>query len=417
MKLSGDIARKYSKVAGNKIDELGAQKKVLAEMNDVFMSGKGNGKLLNENSFQLVDEIGRDAITGFRFRSGLGLLKDRPVGSPLPKEVVKWNTETGQAMINPKTGKEIMESVKVIDPATGKPKQLYNVALNEMDPKKVEAFRKKLINEYKADPKEVTNLFDTFTKGRDTLGEMFTSMGRRIRPDMVADFEAGLRENINNVVDRGYNVFKNNRGQKTVAGNYPPTKDILRETFDFYKKASIEKGYKLSDEFLERMVQDSWEHATLAKGFVLGSKIKPGQVKLKGFPEFLTKSVKNDLTDPTFAARTNTNLAEVTGVAKPIIKKLLGKADSPINTLVEGVTNLSAQVRSGEAFDQMMRKSNELKVGYDDWLKKVKLEGREAAGKEPPLPFLFDDAGEAHKYVRGGEGDVAQIGGKEGYCR
>jgi len=58
----------------------------------------------------------------------------------------------------------------------------------------------------------------------------------------------------------------------------------------------------------------------------------------------------------------------VTGVAKSIIQKTLGKSKSPINTFVEGVTNLSAQVHSGEAFDQMMKRSNELKVAYDKWL-------------------------------------------------
>ena len=63
-----------------------------------------------------------------------------------------------------------------------------------------------------------------------------------------------------------------------------------------------------------------------------------------------------------FIKRTDTNLAEVTGVAKPIIQRALGKSNSPINTLVEGVTYLSAQVHSGEAFDQLMRRSNQLKV-------------------------------------------------------
>ena len=69
--------------------------------------------------------------------------------------------------------------------------------------------------------------------------------------------------------------------------------------------------------------------------------------------------------DKSFIRRADTNLAEVTGVAKPIIQRTLGKSTSPINTLVEGVTNLSAQVHSGEAFDQMMKRSNELKVAYD----------------------------------------------------
>jgi hypothetical protein len=400
--LSLEIGRKYSKVAGNKISSFDAQQKVLKEMNDVLMSGKDNGQLLNERSFSLVDEIAVDPTTGFTFKNGRGVLKDVSPLDPLPREVM---------IPDPKTGKEIMENVKVIDPATGKPKQLYNVTLNDMDPQKVEAFGKKLIDEYKATPEQATNLFDTFTKGRDLFGEMFTSIGRRLRPKTIEDFETALRENINDVVDRGYSVFQKNRGQKTVAGNYPPTQAILKDTFDFYKKTAELKGYKLSDEILERLVKDTWENATLGQGFVLGSKIPQGAIKLKHFPNFLTNSVKYDLTDPTFAARTNTNLSEVTGVAIPIIKKLLGKTESPINTLVEGVTNLSAHARSGEAFDQMMRKSNELKVDYDNWLKKVKLEGREAAGKEPPLPFLFDDTGEAYKYVGGGGGDISQVGG------
>jgi hypothetical protein len=123
--------------------------------------------------------------------------------------------------------------------------------------------------------------------------------------------------------------------------------------------------------------------------------------------------VIDDLVDPTFAARTTTNLAEVTGVAKPVILKLLGKTNSPINTLVEGVSNLSAQAFSGEAFDSMVKKSNQLKTAYDDWTQTLKTKGPEAAGKEPPVPFLFNDSGEAYKYVGGGAGDVAQIGGKD----
>ena len=158
--LSLEIGRKYSKVAGNKISAFDAQQKVLKEMNDVLMSGKDNGQLLNERSFSLVDEIARDPTTGFTFKNGRGVLKDVSPLDPLPREVM---------IPDPKTGKEIMESVKVIDPATGKPKQLYNVTLNDMDPKKVEAFGKKLIDEYKATPKQVTDLFNTFTKGRDVI--------------------------------------------------------------------------------------------------------------------------------------------------------------------------------------------------------------------------------------------------------
>ena len=406
--LSLEIGRKYSKVAGNKISAFDQQQKVLNEMNEVLMSGKGNGQLLNKNSFQLIDEIKIDPTTNYPFKNGEGILKDISKKLPLPTKVPKFDTKLGQIIKDPSTGKVVKENVK-----TGK--QLYNVVLNEMDPDKVKMFRDKLIKTYKATPKQADDLFNTFTKGRERIGELFTSIGRRLRPDSLEEFSIALKDNISNVVDRGYSVFKNNRGQTTVAQNFPPTKDVLKETFDFYKTTAKSKGYNLSDEFIERLVKDTWEQATLDKGFVLGSKVKQGQVKLKSFPKFLTKmpkeSVLDDLVDPTFAARTTTNLAEVTGVAKPVIQKLLGKTNSPINTLVEGVSNLSPQAFSGEAFDSMVRKSNQLKTAYDDWTQTLKTKGPEAAGKEPPVPFLFNDSGEAYKYVGGGAGDVAQIGG------
>ena len=50
---------------------------------------------------------------------------------------------------------------------------------------------------------------------------------------------------------------------------------------------------------------------------------------------------------------TTTNLSDITGVAVPIIKKLLGKNQNPMSTLVDGVTNLSTQVKSGEFFDNI----------------------------------------------------------------
>jgi hypothetical protein len=404
--LSLEIGRKYSKVAGNKISAFDQQQKVLNEMNEVLMSGKGNGQLLNKNSFQLIDEIKIDPKTNYPFKNGEGLLENISKQLPLPTKVPKFDTKLGQIVKDPSTGKVVKENVK-----TGK--QLYNVVLNEMDPDKVKMFRDKLIKTYKTTPKQADDLFNTFTKGRERIGELFTSIGRRLRPDSLEEFSIALKENISNVVDRGYSVFKNNRGQTTVAQNFPPTKAVLKETFDFYKKTAQSKGYKLTDEFIERLVKDTWEQATLDKGFVLGSKVKQGQVKFsKGFPRFLTnESILDDLVDPTFAARTTTNLAEVTGVAKPVIQKLLGKTNSPINTLVEGVSNLSPQAFSGEAFDSMVKKSNQLKTAYDDWAQTLKTKSPEAAGKEPPVPFLFNDSGEAYKYVGGGVGDVTQIGG------
>ena len=393
-KFSGDIARKYSKVALNKTDEVTARNNIFKEMNDTLMSGSSkDGKMLP--SFGLVDEIARDPTTGFAFKNGRGVLKDLPALAPLPK----------QAKIpDPVTGKEILENTK-----TGK--QLYNVTIDEMDPAKVKALRDTLIKKYKADPKEVTNLLDTFVAGRDKFAELFTRIGRRFTPEAWEDFTKALPKYLNDVVDRGYSVFRNNAGQKTVALNYPPTKAVLKETFDFYKAQSIQKGLKVSDEVLERLVKDTWENATMQKGLTFASKAGPAAVKLP-LPNFLTKSMISELgSDPTIVKTTTTNLSDVTGVATPVIKKLLGKSENPMSTLVDGITNLSTQVHGGEFFDNMVKKSNQLKVAYDDWLKKVNdpAIGRSGAGPEPELPFLFNSRGEAHKYVGGGYGDIKNV--------
>ena len=118
-----------------------------------------------------------------------------------------------------------MENVK-----TGK--KVYDVTLNQMDPKKVIALRKLLQGpKYKADKKEVDELFDTFTEGREIIGGFFTALGRRLDPAILSDFSKSIRANINNVVDRGYEVFSRNAGQSTVADNYKPTKIRLKELF------------------------------------------------------------------------------------------------------------------------------------------------------------------------------------------
>ena len=86
------------------------------------------------------------------------------------------------------------------------------------------------------------------------------------------------------------------------------------------------------------------------------------------------------------------NLSDLTGVGQEIIKKLLGKAQNPMSTIVEGTNALSAQVRLNQYLDSMVRRSNKLKVEYDKWLAGGKV------GPEPRVPFLVNNPGEARKY-------------------
>ena len=80
-----------------------------------------------------------------------------------------------------------------------------------MDEVKVEKLRRILKDTYKADDDDVKDLLASFVGFRGKLGELFTSMGRRFTPESLKSFEEMLPKYINDVVDRGYDVFKNNK--------------------------------------------------------------------------------------------------------------------------------------------------------------------------------------------------------------
>ena len=407
------IARKYSKVAGDKIAVPARQKQILEEMQDVLVSGSDkDGKMVP--LFNEVAEIATDDTTGFAFRNGEGVLENISKTLPLPKQV---------KIKDPETGAEIMKNTK-----TGR--TIQQVTMEPIDAAKEEAFRKTLKG-YKASDKQIQDLFDTITGGRDQFGEMFTGIGSRLTPKSFVAFRDVLKENLNNVVDRGYQVFKNNAGQLSVAKNFSPTDDVLKETVKYYKKIAAQKGYKigngageLNDAVFEKLVKKTWETATLDKGFITTSKVKPGTVKLE-LPEFFKKSLADDLDNgnKTHIKSVATNLQEVTGVDKEVIEKiqkLLGKSKNPMSTLVEGVSNLSAQVRSGQAFDDMVIKNNKLKVAWNKWnngFKEMDPKTKQEVtipprvkGAEPELPFLFDDLDEAQKIAGGGSSDFTALG-------
>ena len=55
---------------------------------------------------------------------------------------------------------------------------------------------------------KITKMFNQFGEVRDKWSELFTSMGRRFNSKSIKDFEDMVPKYINDVLDRGYEVFK-----------------------------------------------------------------------------------------------------------------------------------------------------------------------------------------------------------------
>ena len=211
----------------------------------------------------------------------LGSLEEVSGSLPLPKQV---------KIPDPVTGKEIMQDV-----FTGKTNM--KVSIEPMNPDKVKALGKKFIKEYKATAPQVRNLFNTLTSGREKFAEQLTAIGRRLDPDSFVKFREAVEESLTNVVDRGYQVFKNNKNQFTTAVNYPPTKQLLKKTMNYYKKVAKQKGYnvgneagQIGDDVFERLVRQTWRK--LHKTEVLLQHQQLDQAQLNwSVPKFFKASV------------------------------------------------------------------------------------------------------------------------------
>jgi hypothetical protein len=267
------------------------------------------------------------------------------------------------------------------------------VTLRTIDPDKVIDFSNDLINNYKADPKDVAELVQNFNDMRGTWSELFTLMGSRLTPAALEDFQKVIPKQINDVLDRGYEVFKNS--PMSVADNYGPSSKVINKAVQEFKDVAADKGITISDDIAKNMVNEVWANAKLPRGVMMNEGTKSGTVRLGSVPNFFLKSEADNLLSKKgdfVKTSGGKNLSDLTGVGQEIIKKLLGKAQNPMSTIVEGTNALSIQVRLNQYLDDLVKQSNVLKRNWDEW------DSGGRVGPEPRVPFLVDNPGEAKKY-------------------
>ena len=395
----GERIVKNMKKTSASVDD-NTKKNLFKEMND-FLIGR---KKLKYN-FESVDELAEDQITGRPYQAGVGEL-----------EKFKKIPESFKT-IDPNTGKQVIKKTK-----TGE--KLFNFRfddINPLDPKKrslaEQNFRKTLKTKYNANETDIENLLGSFKGMRSVWEDLFTQYGRRLTPSALDDFEKMIRSSLTEAMDRGYQAFKNNSGDLNIAKNYPPTKAILKESAkDIQKEVTrLSKGtVKLTEEEASKIADEMWQGSSLPKG-VLISGGKQGDVVIKDAPDFFRNSVANNLqiNNKNIFNTDVARLSELTGEGQRIVKKLLGKTENPMSTLVEGTANLSSQVRYNKWLDNLVLESNKLKKNWDAWDKAGRV------GPEPRVPFLFENSGEARKYTGGKGTDFKTISppGKENAVR
>ena len=384
-------------------------KKLSEEMNEIMMSNP-NGKGLVP-VFRQVDEIDIDLLTGRPYQAGdkKGQFKNLNPEDPLPESFT---------MIDPDTGLEVVKQTK-----TGE--KIFDLKLKDMDQTKLDKFKETLKNTYKASDEQINQLELNMNGMKLQTEKLFTSMGRRLTPDSLAAFQEALPAKINDILDRGYAVFQKNSGIRRKAGveglvdNYAPTAAIVKETVREVQKLGALKGLTLTDDVSKQIVDDLWQGAEIKTGL----SIKDSGAVSTSVPDFMNKSVASEIMDPKKLMtidgkpiRNTIELSEVTGVARPIIDKLLGKNKTIMSTLVEGTNNLSSFVRKNEYWDNMLKDSDRMKLAWDKWDQGfTKADGTivpaRLEGAEPRPPMFVDNVGQTRKYLNANtRADYARIG-------
>ena len=185
----------------------------------------------------------------------------------------------------------------------------------------------------------------------------------------LEDFQKVIPKQINDVLDRGYEVFKNS--PMSVADNYGPSSKVINKAVEEFKDvAARERYYELTDDVAKNMVNEVWANAQLPKGVMMNEGTKSGTVRLGSVPNFFLKSEADNLLSRKgdfIKTSGGKNLSDLTGVGEQIIKRLLGKAENPMSTIVEGTNALSIQIRLNQYLDDLVKQSNILKKNWDEW--------------------------------------------------
>jgi hypothetical protein len=187
-------------------------------------------------------------------------------------------------------------------------------------------------------------------------------MGSRLTPAALEDFQKVIPKQINDILDRGYEVFKNN--PMSVADNYGPSSKVINTAVKEFIDEAANKGVTLSEDVAKNMVNEVWANAKLPRGVMMNEGTKSGVVRLGSVPNFFLKSEADNLLSKKgdfVKTSGGKNLSDLTGVGEQVIKKLLGKAENPMSTIVEGTNALSIQVRLNQYLDDLVKQSNVLK--------------------------------------------------------
>ena len=267
---------------------------------------------------------------------------------------------------------------------------------------------------------------------RNKWGDLFSSYGRMLTPQELSKFRTAAGSKIQEFMNAGSKIFKDKTsGSINILEKLPPSNAIIREFSNEIERAAKTYKVTLNKNEIDTLVKETYDSAVLEKGFQLdqGSGIFFKKMpKLLGWTEdSLLNAYQRETGEGLKLFRKGLvknldegmNLSRIDDITLPdgsvfergrLIKELVGKSDSGLNTAITGTNRLANLVIRNEVNQEIILNSARQKKLVDEWLTSVDEIGEaatiEKSGPRPKAPEIVDSAEDAKKYFGGVQGQL-----------
>mgnify|MGYP003627745175 FL=1 len=362
-------------------------------------------------------------------KSGLDSIDDTTFG-----KTNAIDPKTGEVILNKESFNKLkddflkqgMSEEEAIKLATkdAKPEEVLRVVLPKINPEEASKSINLINQEAKKFGKtlskaEQQGFIDTLEEMRQGWGDLLSIEGRsldmtktkeivkgrvKVGPSTFDRWKELLPKTLNDRLDVGYKVFKNNPIK--LADNVGPAKELIKQEEKNIKNIAqnLPTPVKLSNTEAKKIVADIYQSAFIDRKIPLSNK---GSVLFR---------IPNYFVDKSFASKAakydKKQLIQLTPETQALAKRLLGKDESAMSTILNGTNMLSTVIRRDEFYRNLLRNSEDIAVARKARIDTLMKEGMsyEEASAKAPIQTFFNTEKELIEATGAQTGDYRRVG-------
>ena len=213
----------------------------------------------------------------------------------------------------------------------------------------------KELQDMKVDDQVITDILGSLSTIRGRWSDLFSKLGRSLGQNEIKEFKSLFGNKFKSYIGSTYDIFQNQSIFPWV--RYQPTKEAIDEAKEVFKSSAREAGEEMTDLQAEQAVSRVLKTARLPKGMRMD---RPSDAifEVPGF--FVNRTTLDEVVTARGSALVSAGA--IKEADRKVFEKLLGKQANPMQTIIGGTAKLSMITRRNLFFQDLIKKSNELKA-------------------------------------------------------